>query len=227
MKAFFYGIIFTILSGIAIGAVLISTGSVRVDAAGPETTFTRWLLHRAYEQRLAREEEGIQVPDDIGDRERVLAGALGFDQMCSDCHTPPGEQATVVNLGMNPPPPDLRDIPLARSAEQAFWVISNGVRMTGMPAFGLTHEDDELWDLVAFLEKARSLDGGAYRDMVEEARAASGAGDGHDHRHGGEEEGTAVRNDAADNGATEPSDGGKAPQESPPDHDHDHGDHDH
>ena len=50
--------------------------------------------------------------------------------------------------------PGLAELIPHRSPAEAFWVIQSGVRMTGMPAFfGPTREDEELWALVAFLDR--------------------------------------------------------------------------
>ena len=40
-------------------------------------------------------------------------------------------------------------------AEQ-FWIIKHGVKMTGMPAWGVTHDDEMLWDVVALVRKLQS-----------------------------------------------------------------------
>ncbi len=53
---------------------------------------------------------------------------------------------------MNPPAPDLTlpSVQKMRDGE-LFWVVSNGIRMTGMPAFSPTHKEDEIWKIVAFV----------------------------------------------------------------------------
>jgi mono/diheme cytochrome c family protein len=59
-----------------------------------------------------------------------------------------------------------------RTDGELFWVVQNGIRMTGMPAFGPTHKDEEIWKIVAFLrhlpaltpEEEKALSAGAKRD---------------------------------------------------------------
>ena len=59
---------------------------------------------------------------------------------------------------MRPYPPDLKEIANARSPQQLFWVIKNGIDMTGMPGFGLIETPDrELWTIVAFVKKLPSV----------------------------------------------------------------------
>ena len=53
-----------------------------------------------------------------------------------------------------PTPPDLTKIVKEREPRHLFWVVKNGINMTGMPSFGATGmEDPEIWSVVAFLKK--------------------------------------------------------------------------
>lgn len=85
--------------------------------------------------------------------------------------------------------PDLADLIPHRSPAEAFWMIQNGVRMTGMPAFGPTHEDEELWALVAFLDRIAGASPQGYEALVAEARRTAPAYDGHGHRHSNDAKG--------------------------------------
>jgi mono/diheme cytochrome c family protein len=64
---------------------------------------------------------------------------------------PPGRKPFLGAGYMNPSPPDLAKIAPERSPQELFWVIKHGLRMTGMPAWGPTHGDEQLWDLVAMV----------------------------------------------------------------------------
>ena len=56
--------------------------------------------------------------------------------------------------GMNPDPPDLKDVAGDTEPAELFWVIKNGIKMTGMPSFGKIGMDDkEIWSVVAFIRK--------------------------------------------------------------------------
>ena len=56
--------------------------------------------------------------------------------------------------GLNPSPPDLKEVAPLLEPRQLFWVIKNGIRMTGMPSFGMIEVPDaEIWKIVAFLKK--------------------------------------------------------------------------
>ena len=40
---------------------------------------------------------------------------------------------------------------------ELYWIVANGIRMTGMPAFGPTHKEKEIWEIVAFLRHLDAL----------------------------------------------------------------------
>lgn len=68
---------------------------------------------------------------------------------------------------MNPQPPLLADAVTLWRNNELFWIIKNGVKMTGMPAFGLTHSDDELWDIVGFVRQLPHISGNEYQRLRE------------------------------------------------------------
>ena len=69
---------------------------------------------------------------------------------------------------MSPPPPRLdRGDAAELDPAERFWVIRHGIRMTGMPAWGRTHSDAEIWDLVAFLQRLPQMDGDTYRRLAD------------------------------------------------------------
>jgi mono/diheme cytochrome c family protein len=71
--------------------------------------------------------------------------------------------------GLNPPAPDLGEEAAELSTAERFWVIKNGIKMTGMPAWGATHDDSSIWPVVAFLKELPDLEGLAYQAMLESA----------------------------------------------------------
>src|SRR6267142_759981 len=73
---------------------------------------------------------------------------------CTTCHGGPGVTWAKFSEGLHPDPPDLKEVVDHRSPAQLFWVVRNGINMTGMPSFALAGvKDDEIWSIVAFLKK--------------------------------------------------------------------------
>ena len=169
--------------GLAAVAALVGVflGLAPVAATTPHWGATQWVLHTAMERAVRREARRIAVPDDLDDPARVRAGASAYDAMCAGCHGAPGAPAGILAEGLLPPPPELAREAGAWSAAELFWITKHGVRMTGMPAFGPTHSDEELWDVVALLRRLPELSSAAWGDLTGE----TGGDDGHGHDHGG------------------------------------------
>src|SRR6202166_5387761 len=91
----------------------------------------------------------------IGDAATVQAGAKAFAAHgCTNCHGAPGVNWAKFSEGLHPDPPDLKDIANGLEARHVFWVVKNGINMTGMPSFGAIITDDkEIWAIAAFVKK--------------------------------------------------------------------------
>jgi mono/diheme cytochrome c family protein len=100
-------------------------------------------------------------------------GAEHYREHCTVCHGGAGKPEEFAK-DMNPAPPPL-DSPWVRklSDPELTWIIKKGIRMTGMPAFGGSHSDAEIADIVAFV---RQLPQGATH-AEEETRGASPGSD--------------------------------------------------
>lgn len=183
MKTILGTLVIVLVAGI-LGALAVSySGAVSIAAAEEESGILEWFLHNTYERSVSQSAASINRPTGLNEEERVLAGARSFEEMCVTCHRAPGQEATPVSRGLNPPAPDLADIASHRSLEQAFWLIKHGVRMTGMAAFGLSHEDEELWNLVAFIGEMEDATESDYLQLMERVPRGGSRDDGHDHEH--------------------------------------------
>ena len=89
----------------------------------------------------------------------LVAGAKIYQEYCAVCHGTPGEPRTAIAVGMFPPPPGLfegkgvTDDPVG----QTYWKAANGIRLTGMPAFGGSLSDEQLWQVSQLLANAGQL----------------------------------------------------------------------
>jgi len=71
-----------------------------------------------------------------------------------------------ITAAMTPSPPELSTRVDAWSSEELFYLVTHGVKFTGMPAWPAPQRDDEVWAVVAFLRTMPQLDGAAYRQLV-------------------------------------------------------------
>ena len=102
--------------------------------------------------------------------------------MCVMCHGAPGIEAGEAREGLNPQPPLLAKVKdlVTDPPGELFWVIKNGIKMTGMPAWGPTHSDEKIWAMVAFVRKLPNLSAEEYKVMQQQL---SGSDRDHDHGH--------------------------------------------
>jgi mono/diheme cytochrome c family protein len=98
-------------------------------------------------------------PMPLDDPSTVQAGARAFSERgCTNCHGAPGVEWAKFSEGLRPDPPDLKEVVDQRKPQELFWVVKNGIHMTGMPSFGLIEVPDrEIWTIVAFLKKLPSV----------------------------------------------------------------------
>jgi len=120
-------------------------------------------------------------PPNLDDEQRVLVGAGHYAAMCSGCHLAPGMKDSEIRPGLYPQPPELARVRL--DPRDAFWVIKHGVKMSGMPAWGGSHDDDTIWSMVAFVHKLPDLTPAQYQAIVAKAPADEDM-DGDDGDHG-------------------------------------------
>jgi mono/diheme cytochrome c family protein len=64
---------------------------------------------------------------------------------------------------MEPAPPYLLDSTRKFTAPQLYWTVKNGIKMTGMPSWRDSMSDEEIWNVVAFLEAMPRMNSEAYR----------------------------------------------------------------
>ena len=150
--------------------IFIYVGVYDIGADAPHSQPVYWMLKELRSRSISVRAQGIAAPADLNDPKRFAAGAGLYADMCSGCHLAPGMAKTEISQGVYPPAPELsRSAPL--SAAEEFWVIKHGVKLTAMPAWGRTHSDDLIWDMVAFLRKLPSLNSAQYQAAVKSAPA--------------------------------------------------------
>ncbi len=157
-------------------------GWVGVAATDPDPPLVAWYLTTAREGAIAAAVGDVEVPP-LDDPRLLRTGVVRYHALCEGCHGAPGVDPGPIARGLNPLPPELHGARPAgerpaRRAARTYWILANGVRMTGMPAFGPLLGDDELWALTAFVERLPELTPEQYRAMVASAGRAAGEAPG-------------------------------------------------
>lgn len=149
-------------------ALFVALGVYDIGADAPHTKPVLWLIRQFRDRSIAARASQVTAPADLAAPARIAAGAALYDSLCTSCHLGPGMKKTDLSRGLYPKAP-----PLAFGTDltpaQEFWTIKHGVKLTAMPAWGRTHSDAELWDVVAFIRKMPDFDQAQYQTAVKRA----------------------------------------------------------
>jgi cytochrome c len=119
-------------------------------------------LERSVAARLVR----LSIPSDANSQQNPFGGdpevwrqaREHYMDHCAVCHGDDGKGKTEVGANMYPKVPDLTSADVqARSDGALFYIIQNGIRWTGMPAWKAEHSPEDTWKLVALVRKAPTL----------------------------------------------------------------------
>ena len=176
-------IVVVVLVVLALAAVgFIYSGIYDVAASTPDAGLIQWALGTTQHRSVERRAEEIQPPP-LDDPALIRTGLIEYHEMCVVCHGAPGIKVSPTGQGLNPAPPELAKESAEEEAGELFWITRNGIKMTGMPAFGVTHSDEEIWAIVAFLKRMGGLSPAEYQRMVEEAGLNEVEGGEEEHEH--------------------------------------------
>jgi hypothetical protein len=147
-----------ILGGIG-AATFFFCGFFSVAANHPDPDIVNWALIHVRKASIVRHAID-RPPATLDDPAMVQAGARAYSENgCTNCHGGPGVEPAKFSEGLNPPP-NLKKVVNDLLPEELFWVIKNGIKMTGMPSFGADKPpvtDQVIWTIVAFLKKLSSV----------------------------------------------------------------------
>ena len=140
-----------------VASFYIYLGYAPVATAASPFPLEKRLAQAALKARIKKEapkQSPIEPTDD-----NLLAGAKSYKEYCAVCHGMANQPKTPTAKGMYPPPPQLlhgkgvTDDPVG----ETFWKVANGIRLTGMPGYGGSLSNTELWEVSLFLARANHL----------------------------------------------------------------------
>ena len=122
------------------------------------------------ETLIATSARSLAVPSDYrklknpyaASPEIIQAGMEHFADHCATCHANDGDGDTLIGKGLYPKPPDMRKAETQNKSDgELYYIIENGVRLSGMPAFSQVPypnpNDAETWHLVVFIRHLPAL----------------------------------------------------------------------
>ena len=158
-----------IVFGIGI-AVLFFGGYYSVAGTAEDPAAVTWALTKVRVASINRHATDVP-PASFSDTNMVQAGARAYaSNGCANCHGAPGVMWLKYSEGLHPDPPDLKKVAGDLSPSQLFWIIKNGINMTGMPSFELAGaKDDEIWSIAAFVKNLPTVSEADYKSWTASA----------------------------------------------------------
>jgi mono/diheme cytochrome c family protein len=152
--SFLSGILGGVIISVLVGLLLLPMIGVFDMTATGENNILDWWGNKNLQSTLKRRAPETKIPD-------AADPSRGFDHYkstCLHCHGSPDAQRESWANNMLPMPPHLQKADTQNMSDGAlFYIISNGIRMTGMPAFIPDHSEEDIWDIVAVVRGLNNL----------------------------------------------------------------------
>ena len=166
MKKIIITVIVTFLVLILAFIGYIRSGTYDISQLTPHNAITKWMIMTTTHASINKRLKNIQVPP-LNDTAMIAEGFEYYNVMCVMCHGAPGMETWEMASGLYPKPPRFYKSHNMPDPAEAFWIIKNGIKMTSMPAYGPTHEDDKIWAITAFLlNKMNSMSPEEYQEWI-------------------------------------------------------------
>jgi mono/diheme cytochrome c family protein len=157
------------------GAAFVWSGVYDISATDQHLPPTYWLMEKTMRRSVARRGNDIAVPP-LGAPKQVERGLALYRAHCVQCHGAPGVAPEPFALGMTPLPAPLVQTGREWSAGEIFWVVKYGIKMTGMPAWQFRMSEEDIWSVVALVQRLPYFSPDGYR------RTAAQEPEPHEHR---------------------------------------------
>ena len=154
--------------GAAAALVTIHGGLYNVSATEQHTAPVYWALEAGMRNAVKLRARDI-TPPELSGSALVQRGLVLHREACVQCHGAPGVPPGDAGKGLLPVPNNLVQTAREWSAAEIYWVTRHGLKMTGMPAWGMRFADDDLWAIVAFVKHLPRLSVADYEAMALQA----------------------------------------------------------
>lgn len=158
-----------------VGGAVVVGGLYDVAATQQHWQVTYDVLNITMKQSVKLRARDIVEPP-LADEAMAVRGAACFRDKCVQCHGAPGVAPEEPGKSMQPLPGPLVDAHRHWRARELYWLTRHGIRMSGMPAWEFRLRDEELWELVAFMQKLPELNAPQYAEWMRRAPPAPACG---------------------------------------------------
>jgi mono/diheme cytochrome c family protein len=165
-KTFVWGFVGAFAVVAIAGAVFIGSGAYNIGADDHHTKVVLAIIEQLRERSITARANSIEARY-IEDPQRIAVGARTYAALCVGCHLAPGVTKSEIRAGLYPHPPNLAQEEL-QQAQRAFWIIKHGIKMSAMPAWGKTLDDDIIWEVVAFVRRMPDMTPENYQQLSQQ-----------------------------------------------------------
>ena len=157
------------------GFVVFKAGWYNIGATALHTQPVHDVLEQGMRESVEYRSRDIEVPPQLAAPQRIAAGAPVYHAKCAQCHGAPGFAQADHGQAMQPVPGPLVDAARRWTPAELYWITRHGIKMSGMPAWEFHLTDQQLWDVVAFMQHLPTLTPAAYRDIAAAGAAPAAA----------------------------------------------------
>jgi mono/diheme cytochrome c family protein len=157
------GILATLVVIVVLGYGAVEMGLLPANADAKASKIERWAartsLHATIERQAPRTPNPVPLTD-----ANLISGIKLYAADCAMCHGASDGNRSHVAAGLYQRPPQLAKDGVEDDPEGVtYWKVAHGIRFTGMPAFGKTLDDTQVWQIALFLKHMDSLPAGPER----------------------------------------------------------------
>ena len=151
-------------AAVALGGVaFIGSGVYDIGADDHHTKVVLAIIQQLRDRSIGARSSSI-APHYVEDPRGIATGAQRYASLCVGCHLAPGVTKSDILSGLYPHPPNLAEEEV-QQAQRAFWIVKHGIKMSAMPAWGKTLDDETIWDIVAFVRQMPHMTSETYQQL--------------------------------------------------------------
>jgi len=159
LKGMVSGVVLTLAVAMIGAYALLQSGLIPANADATPGWLETWMARTSLDATLRRDAPTSQNPVALTEQ-NLVDGVHLFAQNCAVCHgSAKGDLSpSPIAKGLYPKPPQLATHGVEDDPEGvSFWRIKHGIRLTGMPSFGYSLSDEQIWTLALFVKHMDNL----------------------------------------------------------------------
>lgn len=156
IKTVLVTLVATALAAALIGAAVLFSGIYNIASTSQHLQFVHTLLEKGMHYSVRFHSRKVVAPP-LEDSQMIARGAQLYHAHCLACHGAPGVAQDGIGMSMQPVPGPLVDATAKWQTHEMYWIVRHGIKMSGMPAWEYRMADEELWQVVAFMQQMGKL----------------------------------------------------------------------